>query len=64
MRSRKNLNERGRRSRLNKYILILALLWVAATVALVVEAQPSRARFNPEPHANTDHLAMLTPLSR
>lgn len=64
MRSRKNLNQRRRRSRLNKYILILALLWIAATVALLVEAKPSHARVTPYPHSNTDHMAILAPLSR
>jgi preprotein translocase subunit SecG len=60
----KNLKEkRGRRSRLNEYILILALLWIATTVALLFEVHSNRAHANRIENSNTDHLAVLIPPS-
>lgn len=41
---RKENPARLRLSRLNKYILIVALLWIALTVVLLVEASPSHAQ--------------------
>jgi len=45
---------RGRVSRVNRFILIVALLWIATTVALVVEASPGHAHAKSHPHPNVD----------